>query len=320
MKRIFFLFLLLSSTLLKAQDVIVTSDGSTIICKVIEVGTSEVKYKKISNLDGPLYSILISDINTINYENGEKERYGEYLTTKDSKAPKVSNRQDIILNYGTEIPIQIVSPIKARDVSEGQEVSFRTVSDVVVNGEKLIPASTPVKGIVYKADKSAPFGTKGKLGITIDYLTLLDGTRIPLKGDVYVTGKSRAVLSVLLFLFVTWPACFICGTKAQLLPGYETMVRLGATVKFPVEGKPVVIGQQKLDRIDLSTLGVPKLPCKATITDIHGNKDRVQIEKVSKKKNMVKFKLLNKEGKTDYNGKLYFYQENDIHSIEFENL
>lgn len=317
MKKIIIFFLLLSSTILKAQDVIVTNDGSTIICKVIEVGTSEVKYKKVSNMDGPLYSILNSDINTINYENGEKERFGKELSTKDLKA---SNRQDIILNYGTEIPIQIVSPIKARDVREGQEVSFRTVADVVVNGEKLIPASTPVKGIVYKANKSAPFGTKGKLGITIDYLSLLDGTRIPLKGDVYVTGKSRTVLSVLLFLFVTWPACFICGTKAQILPGYETMVRLGATVKFPVEGKPVVIGQQILDRIDLSTLGVPKLPCKATITDIHGNIDRVQIEKVSKKKNMVKFKLLNKEGKTDYNGKLYFYQENDIHSIEFENL
>ena len=73
MKKILLLLMLLSSTMLKAQDVIVMNDGSTIICKVIEIGTTEVKYKKYSNLDGPLYSILRSDIQNVNFENGERE-------------------------------------------------------------------------------------------------------------------------------------------------------------------------------------------------------------------------------------------------------
>ena len=45
-----------------SQDVIVKKNGSTILCKVIEIGVSEIKYKKWDNLDGPNYS-----------ENGRRE-------------------------------------------------------------------------------------------------------------------------------------------------------------------------------------------------------------------------------------------------------
>lgn len=67
----------LCSTTCFAQDVIVKKDGSTILSKVIEIGSTEVKYKKFSNQDGPTYSVLKSEIQTINYENGEKESYNE---------------------------------------------------------------------------------------------------------------------------------------------------------------------------------------------------------------------------------------------------
>lgn len=55
----YFLFLLLSffSVGASAQDVIVKKNGSTILCKILEVGTSEVKYKKHSNPKGPTYII-----------------------------------------------------------------------------------------------------------------------------------------------------------------------------------------------------------------------------------------------------------------------
>lgn len=38
-----------------AQDVIVKRDGSTIISKVLEVNTGDIKYKKFSNQGGPTY-------------------------------------------------------------------------------------------------------------------------------------------------------------------------------------------------------------------------------------------------------------------------
>lgn len=58
-----------------AQDVIVKKDGSTILSKVEEVSDTQVKYKKHSNLNGPTYTVNVSDLQCINYENGEKETF-----------------------------------------------------------------------------------------------------------------------------------------------------------------------------------------------------------------------------------------------------
>ena len=60
-----------------SQDVIVKKDGSTILSKVLEVSSSEVKYKKYSNQDGPIYSIPNSYIQVINFENGDREDFGK---------------------------------------------------------------------------------------------------------------------------------------------------------------------------------------------------------------------------------------------------
>lgn len=330
MKKILLLLMLLTVTLMNAQDVIVKNDGSTIICKVSEVGTSEVKYKKFSNLDGPMYSISVEDIQNINFENGEKEEFEEKTISEKSHNQKNSN---VFLNYGTELPIQVVSPVRARDVSVGQEISFRTVSNTFVDGLNLIPSGTPVKGIVYKAKRSSAFGTKGKLGIRIDHLTLSDGTQIPLKGDVYVTGHNRTALSVLLFLFVTWPACFICGTKAELLPGYGAMASLASSIEFTRSGKAIIstppttapstengltVVQEEAKPNESNSEfweSIPPLPCNASIIYKNSVLERVQIIKVNPKSKQIVFKKL------DYNGEVkktkYTVSTKKIQKIQF---
>ena len=83
MKKVLLLSMLLTATCTFAQDVIVKKDGSTILSKVIEIGTSEVKYKKFTNQKGPTYSIRKSDVRAINYENGEKETFADAVPTPD---------------------------------------------------------------------------------------------------------------------------------------------------------------------------------------------------------------------------------------------
>ena len=63
-----------------AQDVIVKKDGSTIVSKVLEITSTEVKYKKYNNLNGPTYSLIKTDIQVINYENGTKEMFDSVQT------------------------------------------------------------------------------------------------------------------------------------------------------------------------------------------------------------------------------------------------
>lgn len=74
----------ISAHTVSAQDVIVKRDGSTILAKILKVGTSEVDYKKWSNQDGPSYAIAKSDILSINYENGEKDDFSSVESSAKS--------------------------------------------------------------------------------------------------------------------------------------------------------------------------------------------------------------------------------------------
>ena len=65
--------------------------GINIPVKIIEVGISEVIYKKIDNLNGPNFSILKSDLSMIRYENGTKEEFKEAVKTiQKSKTTKIA--------------------------------------------------------------------------------------------------------------------------------------------------------------------------------------------------------------------------------------
>ena len=64
-----------SLNIIKAQDTLSMKSGEYILVKVIEVSTAEVKYKKLDNLNGPVFSMLKSDLLMIKYENGTKEDF-----------------------------------------------------------------------------------------------------------------------------------------------------------------------------------------------------------------------------------------------------
>ena len=72
-----FILFVFSSNIIKAQDTLSMRSGENILVKVIEVGATEVKYKKQDNLNGPLFSILKSDLLMIKYENGTSEKFSK---------------------------------------------------------------------------------------------------------------------------------------------------------------------------------------------------------------------------------------------------
>lgn len=72
---VFVTFALFFTITSNAQDLITKTDNSTIQCKVTKVSSTEVEYKKWSNLDGPTYIISISDVSNINYQNGDVDEF-----------------------------------------------------------------------------------------------------------------------------------------------------------------------------------------------------------------------------------------------------
>lgn len=95
------LFFVLCPVFAFGQDLIVKKNGDVIRSKVLKVGTAEVEYKKWNNQNGPIYSIEVNNILSINYENGEKETFADIST---DAAQVVSNQSAPIVP--TEIPVK----------------------------------------------------------------------------------------------------------------------------------------------------------------------------------------------------------------------
>ena len=101
LRYIFILLLLSVSYRTFAQDVISKTDNSTIQCKVTKVSSTEVEYKKWSNLDGPTYVISISDVLNIKYQNGDIDEFSQQLgiSVADTISGVLSRSgSDLVLN------------------------------------------------------------------------------------------------------------------------------------------------------------------------------------------------------------------------------
>ncbi|MBJ6118716.1 hypothetical protein JAO76_10960 [Pontibacter sp. BT310] len=73
MKKLLFTCLALFVVLAcQAQDILTKRNGDELQVKVQEITLTEVKYKRFDNPDGPLISILKSEVFMIKYENGVK--------------------------------------------------------------------------------------------------------------------------------------------------------------------------------------------------------------------------------------------------------
>ena len=129
-------------------------------------------------------------------------------------------QKQVTIKGGTIVPLESTAKIKAADVNVGQTVDFRVSKDVLVDGIVAIPCGTIAKGTVYEAKRSTAFGTKGRLGIKVRYLTLPSGENISFaSSDIYIQGQNRTALSVVVFFFTLLP--FPCGSKAVMPLGNE---------------------------------------------------------------------------------------------------
>lgn len=144
-------------------------------------------------------------------------------------------QKQVTVKAGTLVPFQSVNTVKAADVDEGQKLNFRVSRDIIVDGVTAIPYGSMVNATVLKAKKSSWWGTRGRLAATINEIVMPDGSVIPITNASFeIKGKNRTALSVVLFLFVTIPACAITGSRAEMPAGYEVVGNVASTVTITV--------------------------------------------------------------------------------------
>lgn len=67
-----------------SQDRIKKVNGDIIQAKVLEVSADEVRYKRYSNPDGPVYVLGKNEISEITYQNGEREVFSSGKASESS--------------------------------------------------------------------------------------------------------------------------------------------------------------------------------------------------------------------------------------------
>lgn len=99
-------FLCLLGSSVSAQDTLYKRNGEVVAAKITEIGTAEIKYKRFSMQDGPLFVVGKNEVQKIRFANGVVDSFavsvaapatpsapassGEFKTVQPSSSPALS--------------------------------------------------------------------------------------------------------------------------------------------------------------------------------------------------------------------------------------
>lgn len=167
MKKLLVMLLLLCSIGISAQDVIVKKDGSTIVCRVVDLTDSEIIYKKWSDLNGSNYVMERSAASAINYQDGMKVDF-----SKATNLYKPNNQNDGVQRYNDRVLLRLdkerVDPYKNVNkkrtigwiggvalagaavglylIYDGSKIRYKAVEDYTYEKEWALPLSVICAG------------------------------------------------------------------------------------------------------------------------------------------------------------------------------
>ena len=136
-KLLLFLLLIVSASSIQAQDVIVKIDGSTVVCRVVEVNASEIVYKKWTDLNGSNYVMNRADASAINYQSGKRENLGEmtnlYAPNNQNDGVQMLNDKALLeMDYSTEGWTKKVRKLKNTGLIGGGIILGGTVLGIAI--------------------------------------------------------------------------------------------------------------------------------------------------------------------------------------------
>jgi hypothetical protein len=173
---------------MRSQDNIITKNGDEIKSKVIKIGSTEIEYKKLENLNGPAYSILKSEVFMIKYENGTKDIINPI--TQDSKNEKIIENESKDLLSKPEKNIKYNYIEKVREIQKN-DPSF---SIYFGNGWLAGPGiSNPVIGADIRFPRKNIFIRGISIGIRASFKNIAGDGDTYINNTNYETLISRAI-------------------------------------------------------------------------------------------------------------------------------
>jgi hypothetical protein len=163
-----------------AQDVIVTKDSKRIDAKVLEVNIDNIRYKNLENEDGPVYTILKSDVATILYQNGQVDVF-----EPEKVMPSASMYDYIALMDNEDLPfkMRLQNPALYQKYKNGERMG-KDGDGLLLAGLPLVMIGTII--VVYG------FGNDNEKPPVLGYgLLAIGGICIAVGLPVSIVGKSK---------------------------------------------------------------------------------------------------------------------------------
>lgn len=128
-----------------------------------------------------------------------------------------------ILRAGAPVPVALSEMLttKGKHLKVGQRVQLEVAQDVMVNGRLVIPARSPVEGVLTEVRNKGMWGKSGAIHLQIKSVTI-NGTAIRLKGDMDSRGETGTAGVVGAIVVLPVAGFFVTGTSAEMplnMPG-----------------------------------------------------------------------------------------------------
>ncbi|MDP9423731.1 MAG: hypothetical protein M3Q19_13035 [Pseudomonadota bacterium] len=128
-----------------------------------------------------------------------------------------------VLRAGAPVPVALSEFLTTRGkrLKVGQRVQLEVAQDVLLNGRVVIPARSPVEGVLTEVRNKGMWGKSGGIHLHIKSVNI-NGTNIRLKGEMDSRGETGTAGVVGAIAILPVAGFFVTGTSAEMplnMPG-----------------------------------------------------------------------------------------------------
>jgi hypothetical protein len=128
-----------------------------------------------------------------------------------------------VLRAGAPVPVALSQALttKGKALKVGQIVQLEVAQDVLLNGRVVIPARSPVEGVLTHVRNKGMWGKSGAIQLAIKSVKI-NGTSVRLKGDMDSRGDTGTAGVVGAVVAMPLAGFFVTGTSAEMplnMPG-----------------------------------------------------------------------------------------------------
>jgi len=201
-----------------AQDIIIKVNGEEIQAVITEVGVADIKYKRFDYKEGPIHTVLKSEIFMIKYQNGDKEILGNQEqasgeTLEFMKKTPIENEQGRwILSAGINF-----AHLQYETKNDSDESDSRTSFNL---------------GLTYEFPLSKTLPIYGKTGLMVSEKGGRESESFYDDYD-YLNDRNYEIKLSLLYLNVP----FVVSYRLQFTPNFSLQPFGGTYLGYAISGK-----------------------------------------------------------------------------------